>query len=73
MVVGKTEQDFNNLVEDLRDVCEKSDTVKVAVGSYFGNNKVDIREAMHIADERMYKDKEEYYKKYPELKYRNSK
>lgn len=73
LVDNCNEQDFNNLIASLREACEKSDTVKLAVGTCFGDKNVDVRKAMHIADERMYKDKEEYYKKYPELKYRNSK
>lgn len=31
---------------------------------------LNICEAMHIADERMYENKNEYYNRYPELKYR---
>jgi len=30
----------------------------------------DIRDAMRVADEEMYKDKERYYKEHPERKYR---
>ncbi|MBQ4486732.1 MAG: hypothetical protein II936_06980 [Oscillospiraceae bacterium] len=29
---------------------------------------LDIRKAMHIADEQMYLDKERYYKRFPERK-----
>ena len=72
LVVGDTEQNFNKLVAKLRETSEKSDTVKVAVGTCFGDTKLDIRKAMHIADERMYKDKDEYYKRHPELKYRSN-
>jgi hypothetical protein len=36
----------------------------MAVGSCFGDSSMDIRTAMHEADEAMYVDKREYYKKH---------
>ena len=72
LVVGHSEEAFNNLINDLKTTSENSDLVKLAVGTCFGDEKLDIRRAMHLADERMYKDKDEYYKKHPELKYRNN-
>lgn len=72
LVVGHSEESFNNLITDLKTTSENSDLVKLAVGTCFGDEKLDIRQAMHLADERMYKDKDEYYKKHPELKYRNN-
>ena len=70
--MGITENRFNRLVEELRDHSEKSPSVKLAIGTCFGNKELDIRNAMHIADENMYQDKEEYYKLHPELQYRSN-
>ena len=47
---------------------EKS--VEFAFGTYIVAEGGDIRKGMHIADERMYETKNEYYKKNPEKKYR---
>ena len=67
------EESFNKLVDNLRRKAEESDTVKLAVGTCFGDSKLDIRKAMHEADEKMYADKDDYYKKHPELQYRSNK
>lgn len=39
-------------------------------GYYFNDNDMDIRDAMRIADEEMYKDKDKYYEEHPERRYR---
>ena len=70
LVTKHTEIEFNAFVDKLKAKCENSDIVKLAVGTCFGDKTLDIRTAMHLADERMYADKEEYYRKHPELKYR---
>ena len=62
IVTNHSEQDFNDLVKNFVDESKKNDKVKFAVGTWFGDSSFDIRNAMHIADERMYADKEEYYK-----------
>ena len=69
---GETEENFNKLVENLRKNSDGSGAVKLAVGTCFGDKNLDIRKAMHEADERMYADKEAYYKKHPELQYRSN-
>lgn len=43
-------------------------TASFACGSYFVDDSGDIRKAMHIADERMYIDKADFYEDHPELK-----
>ena len=68
-----TDEEFNRLVENLKAASEASETVKLAVGTCFGDAHLDIRKAMHDADERMYQDKDAYYKKHPELQYRSNK
>ncbi|MBO4592025.1 MAG: GGDEF domain-containing protein, partial [Eubacterium sp.] len=70
IVLGQSEEEFNKLVEKLRVSSENSDHVKIAIGTCFGDSKLDIRKAMHFADERMYIDKENYYSNHPERKRR---
>ena len=72
LVTGKDKSGFEELVQKLRDNAEASDTVSLAIGTFFGDASKDIRDAMHLADERMYEDKEEYYRQHPELQKRNS-
>ena len=73
IVTNHTEDDFNTLVSSLRTACDNSSKVKLAIGTWYGDKSFDIRTAMHLADERMYADKEAYYKRHPELKYRGKK
>ena len=49
---------------------EQAEDVHFAVGTAILSDGGDIRTAMHLADERMYTDKSEYYLKHPERKYR---
>lgn len=70
IVTGKSEAEFNALIDELRKKSEAPGAVKFAIGSCFSDPSVDIRNAMHIADEKMYQDKDEFYKKHPELKSR---
>lgn len=63
IVSGVDEQGFNELVEKMKiqngDIC-------FAVGGCYNSENLDIRSAMHLADEQMYLDKARYYEKYPE-------
>ena len=59
----------------LREMCAKvrtSDlgfgTACFATGYCFVEDSKDIRQALHVADERMYADKEKFYEEHPELK-----
>ena len=65
-----SESAFSEKVHDLRKAASDPDSVCFSVGSFYNSSGSDIRDAMRIADEAMYKDKEEYYQKYPERKYR---
>ena len=65
---GCTEDEFERKVRALREINRESGDICFAVGSYFPASACDIRDAMHIADENMYKDKESYYSTYPERK-----
>lgn len=57
--------EFNKKVEELRKRADTPQNVSIAVGSYYVSSGCDIRDAMRLADENMYKDKEEYYAKHP--------
>lgn len=70
IVSGSTEQEFEKKIQTLRDKANDPENVCFAIGSCYDANGRDIRRAMHIADEQMYKDKENYYKLHPERKHR---
>ena len=57
-------------VKQLTEQAANTRNVHFAVGTCIVNEGDDIRSAMHIADERMYADKNEYYENHPERKYR---
>lgn len=65
IVEDMDEAGFNAVVEKLKNHTEK---VYLAVGGCYEEYDLDIRKAMHIADEQMYKDKERYYRRFPERK-----
>ncbi|MBR4144723.1 MAG: sensor domain-containing diguanylate cyclase [Lachnospiraceae bacterium] len=50
-------------IDTLRKVCETDEDVSFAVGWCYEDGDIDIRRAMSKADERMYADKKEYYKR----------
>lgn len=55
-------------IEKLRRDSEDPNNISFAVGGFYESEGGDIRFAMHTADERMYADKDRYYKKFPERK-----
>ncbi len=65
-----TEQSFNSKVERLRARASDPDKVSLSVGSIFDSDGRDIRDLLKTADEAMYADKESYYEKWPERRYR---
>ena len=70
IAVNRSKEDIEEKVQKLRDYCEQEGSVKFAIGVCYDDKDINIRSDMHIADERMYEDKKEYYRKYPERKYR---
>ena len=66
IVSDMDENGFNDLLARLRSYSESSGLVSFAVGGCYAGGKLDIRKAMHIADEQMYVDKQRYYEKYPD-------
>ena len=65
-----SDEEFGKKVAELRERSGDPDNVCFSVGSYYNASCIDIRVAMRIADEAMYKDKERYYSEHPERKYR---
>ena len=61
--------------EELEELCQKVKASDLkfgyacfATGWYWTDESAEIRKAMHVADERMYKDKAQFYAEHPELK-----
>lgn len=69
LALNTSEKEMEDKIATLRNVSEDNQ-VSFAVGLSFDDTKLDIRKDMHIADERMYDDKDEYYREHPERKYR---
>ena len=67
LVENKPEDEFNNMIEKVRDISDKSKTIKLAIGSCYEDASFDIRKAMHLADVKMYEDKSQFYMNHPEL------
>ena len=61
-----TEENLEEQIKQLRTLMNSTPDVSFAVGSVYVTGEYDIRELMHTADERMYKDKQEYYRLHPE-------
>lgn len=61
-----TEEGLNEKTSQLRGLADNTSDVSFAVGSVFCEGEYDICRAMQTADERMYKDKEEFYRLHPE-------
>ena len=68
IVTGITEEELNKRVEDIRRVSQKYEHVCFAIGQCYDDNRSNVRQALRIADERMYEDKRQFYEKHPELK-----
>lgn len=69
LALNTSMSEMDEKIATLRNVSEDN-KVSFAVGLCFDDTKLDIRKSMHIADERMYDDKDEYYREHPERKYR---
>lgn len=67
---GLTEEEFGEKLTRLRSYADSPEGVSFAIGACSDNGRKDIRYAMANADERMYADKEEYYKRYPERRHK---
>ena len=61
-----TQEKLDQCTAQLRAFANSTSDVSFAVGTVFCTGKYDIRKAMHEADEIMYIDKKEYYRKHPD-------
>ena len=64
------EDQLSRRIKAINQHAEDVHSIHFAVGTYVVSEGDDIRKAMRLADERMYIDKNEYYKAHPEKKYR---
>ena len=62
---GITEEDMERQLSAVRALAENTTDVSFAFGSAYCTDS-NIQEAIQTADERMYQDKAEYYRKHPE-------
>ena len=63
------QEKFEQMVEELKESslnAENTNDVSFAIGSAWSTESKKLRYCMHIADEAMYADKEEYYKRNPD-------
>ena len=63
---------LSECIAKLKMLSENTEDVRFAVGSGLFTGEYDINRSMQIADERMYRDKEEYYRMHPEKKRRGT-
>ncbi|SFC76295.1 GGDEF domain-containing protein [Ruminococcus albus] len=68
ILIGLTEDELKCKAEQLREVSEKYAELVFAMGIAFESRVANVQKALHNADERMYEDKERYYKEHPEKK-----
>lgn len=68
LVSNITENELGVRIAKIRTMAKLSENVRFSIGTCY--DEPDVRKAMHIADERMYVDKNSFYAEHPELKYR---
>ena len=70
LTINDTREEFDNKLREIREISESQSKANMAIGSFFDDTDLDIRKALHKADEDMYQDKQEYYSRHPEFRYR---
>ena len=68
IMLGVFQDDLNAATKKLREVSGKYERLSFAIGSCVSPDSHNVREALKIADQRMYEDKREYYVKHPGLR-----
>ena len=68
LLPGTTEADMRKKIADIKKKAAMFDNVSFAAGGCFLQPGMDLRDAMAEADAQMYRDKGNFYRKYPELK-----
>ena len=64
---GITEDELEEQLSEIRKFSENTQDVSLAFGTAYCTENHNIRQAIQTADERMYQDKEAYYRSHPEL------
>ena len=72
ILAGVNGDELLESIKKLRAVSGKYENVSFAIGSCLESDSADVREALKIADMRMYDDKRDYYVRHPEMKKRLS-
>ena len=67
---GMTKEELEARINRLRAMAEKAEDLHFAVGTASLRESDDIRMALHVADQMMYIDKNDYYERHPERRYR---
>jgi diguanylate cyclase (GGDEF) domain len=68
IILDVTEEELNEKVDALREISKNYKYVSFAIGSCQETNSSKVRQALRLADERMYEDKRLYYEAHPEMK-----
>ncbi len=68
LLPGTTEADMRKKIADIKKKAAMFENVSFAAGGCFLQPGMDLRDAMSEADAQMYRDKGNFYRKYPELK-----
>ena len=63
-----TEEEIKKKCRNVKALSKSYKDVSFALGYSYQNDSSGITDALRLADERMYEDKEKYYKEHPELK-----
>jgi len=63
-----SEDTFAKKLSRLRGDVIKNSGVSFAIGDYWSDGTVDVTTALRYADEKMYRDKEAFYERHPELR-----
>lgn len=69
-VTGMSNNEFEKKIEKLRKYSDGNEDVCMAIGYCADEGRHDIRFDMRTADERMYAEKEAYYKRFPDRRHK---
>lgn len=67
---GCDQDEFDKKIERLRKKVSDPDSVLFSIGVSYGDHGCDVRDAMSVADAKMYEDKQHFYELHPEKMHR---
>ncbi len=71
VIIGNISREtFNRKLERFRSSMTKNSEISFAIGDYWSDGTTDLTTAFRFADERMYSDKDAFYKSHPEKRRR---